>query len=121
MEQQPFSDLLRKMTILRDIFCSDTVGGGGLGGGELRTSGQNPEKSKPSILLRLPPEIRRQIYQQNPVDHDSRNPSANAPCLTRLPDGWKDPSSLLLLLNSQLRAEFVSMVQNYSISFRVTH
>ena len=77
--------------------------------------------SESSMLLRLPLEIRRQIYQLALVGLEFRSPSAEAIYLSRLPNDWKDPPSPLLLVNNQVHNEIVELIQRYPITLRVTH
>jgi len=84
-----------------------------------KTTDQNPKASAPLSLLRLPLELRRNIYRFNLLS--SRDLSAETIYLTRLPNEWKDPPSSLLLVNRQIRIEVLDMVRNYPISLRITH
>ena len=79
-------------------------------------------KAKPSessILLRLPLEIRREIYGYSLFN--SQSPSAESIYLSRLPINWRDASSPLLLVNGQVRDEVIELVQTYPITLRITH
>lgn len=75
--------------------------------------------SESSMLLRLPLEIRRRIYEFSLFN--SQSPSANSIYLSRLPVNWRDPPSPLLLVNGQVRDEVIELVQTYPITLRVTH
>lgn len=75
--------------------------------------------SDPFPLRKLPLELRRKIYRHYLLD--TRNPSAKTIYLNKVNDGWRDPPSPLLLVNSQVRAEILDLVQKWPITLRVTH
>ena len=100
------------MTTSRDIACPDTAM-------EATISGQTLKGPEPFPLRQLPLELRRKIYQHDLMA--TRNPSPKAIYLRNLPDGSRDPPSSLLLVNSQLRAEVLDLVQTWPIFLRVTH
>ena len=83
------------------------------------STGENVQPSQIFPFLRLPLELRRQIYRQ--ALWNSRVPSAEDLYLRRLPDDWKSSPSPLLQVSRQVRAETIDWVQNYPISLLVTH
>lgn len=85
----------------------------------IKTTDQNPKASAPFSLLRLPLELRRNIYRFNILG--SRDLSAKTIYFTQLSNDWKDPPSSLLRVNRQVRTEVLDMVRNYPISLRITH
>lgn len=99
-------------TRLQDAAYSDTIMKA------VNMTDQNPEALAPSPLLRIPLELRRDIYRFSLFV--SRDPSAEAIYLRRCPNDSKDPPSPLLVANSQIGAEVVDMVQIYPIFLRVT-
>ena len=86
---------------------------------EATISGQNLKTSAPFPLRQLPLELRRKIYQHDLMA--TRNPSPKDIYLRNLSDGSRDPPSRLLLVNSQVRAEVLDLVQTWPIFLRVTH
>ena len=84
-----------------------------------RAMDSNKKLSELSTLLRLPLEIRHQIYEFSLWN--SRSPSAETIYLSRLPSDWRDPASPLLLVNGQVHDEIIKWIQTYPIHLRVTH
>ena len=72
-----------------------------------------------SMLLRLPLEIRRKIYEFGLFN--SQSPSAEYTYLNRLAINYRDPPSPLLQVNGQIRDEVIELIQTYPITLRVTH
>ena len=85
----------------------------------MRITDRLPKLSESFPLLQLPLELRRRVYRHSIFY--SRNPPLEDIYLKRLPDGRRDPPSPLLLVNSQVRAEVLDMVQIWPIGLRVTH
>lgn len=71
------------------------------------------------MLLRLPLELRRMIYDFSLFD--SQSPSAESIYLSKLPTNWRDPPPPLLLVNGQVHDEVMELVKTYPITLRVTH
>ena len=100
------------MTTSKDVVSAGTAMEGTI-------SDQNLEVSEPFPLRQLPLELRRHIYAHYLLV--TRNLAPEAIYLRKIPDGSRDPPSPLLLVNSQVRAEVLDLVQNWSIFLRVTH
>lgn len=100
------------MTTSKESNSSDTAM-------EATINDQNLNASEPFLLRRLPLELRRRIYQYNLMA--TRNPSPKAVYQNRISHRSRDPPSPLLLVNSQVRAEVLDLVQIWPIFLRVTH
>ena len=72
-----------------------------------------------SMFLRLPVEIRREIYRFSLFN--SQSPSAKYIYLSGLAINSRDPPSPLLQVNGQIRDEVIELIQTYPITLRVTH
>ena len=84
-----------------------------------KTADQTQKAPKSFPLLRLPLELRCQIYIRYLFIY--RSPTPEVIYLRRKPLSSKDSPSPLLLVNSQVRAEVLDVVQTIPISIRVTH
>ena len=84
-----------------------------------RMADQTQQAPKSFPLLRLPLELRRDIYIRYLFIY--RSPTPEVIYLQRKPLQSKDPPSPLLLVSSQVRAEVLDTVQTKPISLRVTH
>ncbi|KAL9070585.1 MAG: hypothetical protein Q9161_004755 [Pseudevernia consocians] len=84
-----------------------------------RTADQNQKAPESFPLLRLPLELRRQIYLEYLVVF--RSPTPETIYLGRKPLRFKDPPSPLLLVSSQIHAEVLDTIKTKAISLRVTH
>ena len=97
----------------QDLLCSDPA----MKPPRMVDQPQKAPKSFP--LLRLPLELRRQIYIRYLFIYRSPTPELIYLRPKTLPS--KDPPSPLLLVSSQVRAEVLDTVQTKPISIRVTH
>ena len=84
-----------------------------------RTTDQTQKAPKTFPLLRLPLELRREIYIRYLFIYTS--PTPEVIYLRRKPLPSKDPPSPLLLVSRQVHAEVLDTVRTEPISLRVTH